>query len=70
MQRRTYVRQQGAQAFFPLCNRHRGDRFAIEVQEIEQEKDERFAVAAVRCVLDQAERGGAVGPDAAWRKIE
>jgi hypothetical protein len=27
------------EAFLVLHNRHRGDRFAIEVEEIEQEKD-------------------------------
>ena len=40
MQRRARARQQRAQALFPFRNRHRGDRFAIEVEEIEQEKDE------------------------------
>src|SRR5207302_10935288 len=64
MQRRASTRQQGAKTFFPLRNRHRGDRFTIEVEEIEQEKDESAAVARVRGVLDQAERGGASGPDA------
>jgi len=65
MQRRTCTRQQGAKTFFPLRNRHRRDRFTIEVEEIEQEKDESVAVTSVRGVVDQAERGGAIGPDAA-----
>src|SRR5262249_58409032 len=70
MQRRPSPRQQGAKTFFPLRNRHRGDRFAIEVEEIEQEKDESAAVARVRGVLDQAERDGAIGPDAAQLAVE
>jgi hypothetical protein len=40
------------------------------MEEIEQEKDESIAVTRVRCVLDQAERGGAVGPDAAELSVE
>ena len=46
------------------------DGFAIEVEEIEQEKHQSIAVAAVRCVLDQAERGGAVGTNAAQLAVE
>jgi hypothetical protein len=37
MQRRSCTRQQGAKTFFPPGNRHRSDRFAIEVEEIERE---------------------------------
>ena len=65
MQGRAYIGQQRAQAFLALRNRHRGGRFAIEMEQIEQEKDERLAVAGVRCVPDQAERGGAIGANAA-----
>ena len=70
MQRRPGTRQQLVQAFLALCNRHWGDRFAIEVEEIEQEKGESAAVTGVRCVLDQAERGGAVGANAAQLAVE
>jgi hypothetical protein len=70
MQWRACIRQQPAKTFFPLRNRHRGDRFAIEVEEIEQEKDESIAVPRVRCVLDQAEGGGAVRTDAAQLAVE
>ena len=45
VQRRACTRQQGAKTFFPLRNRHRANRFAIEVEEIEQEEDERAAVS-------------------------
>ena len=44
--------------------------FAIEVEEIEQEKHESIAIAAVRCILDQAEGGGAVGANAAQLAVE
>jgi riboflavin synthase len=40
------------------------------MEKIEQEKDERLAVPGVRCVLDQAEGGRAVRPDAAQLAIE
>jgi hypothetical protein len=40
------------------------------VEEIEQEKDESITVAGVRCVLDQAERGRAVGPHTAQLPVE
>src|SRR5215472_11678609 len=39
MQRRAPIRQQGAKTFLAHRNRHGGDRFTIEVEEIEQEKD-------------------------------
>ena len=65
MQGRAYIGRQRAQAFLALRNRHRGGRFAIQMEQIEQEKDERLAVAGVRCVPDQAERGGAIGANAA-----
>ena len=65
MQRRACIRQQNAQALLALPKWHRGNRLAIEMEEVEQEKDESAAVAGVRCVLDQAERRGAVGANAA-----
>jgi len=40
------------------------------VDQIEQEKDERAAVAGVRGVLDQAERCGAIGAHAAQLAVE
>jgi hypothetical protein len=38
MQQRGCIRQESAKTFFPRRNRHRGDRFAIEVEKIKQEK--------------------------------
>ena len=70
VQRRACARQQVAKALLPLPKRPRADGFAIEVEEIEQEKDESIAVAGVRCILDQAERGGAVGANAAQLAVE
>jgi hypothetical protein len=55
VQRRARARQQRAKALLPFFKRFRADGFAIEVEEIEQNKDERIAVARIRCVLDQAE---------------
>ena len=40
------------------------------MEEIEQEEDESAVVAGVRGILDQAEGGGAVGPDAAQLAVE
>jgi hypothetical protein len=48
-----------AQAFLSFRQRHRGDGLAIEMEEIEHEKDERAGVNGDSCVLKQAE-----GPDA------
>jgi hypothetical protein len=70
VQRRAYIGQQEAQGFLPLRKLQRGNRFAIEVEEIEQEKDESAAVASIRCVLDQAKRRGAIGPDSAQLAVE
>lgn len=64
------IGQQFAEAFLPLRQRPHADGFAIEVEEIEQEKDEGVAFTGVRCVLDQAERGCAVGADAAQLPVE
>jgi hypothetical protein len=38
-----------------LLKRPQAHRLAVEVEEIEQEKDERIALAGIRRVLDQAE---------------
>jgi hypothetical protein len=70
VQRRTRVREQFAKAFLPIPKRQRVKGFAIEVEEIEQEKDESVAVTRVGCVLDQAERGRAVGPHTAQLPVE
>jgi hypothetical protein len=64
------MRQQRAEVLLSFFKRHRADGFAIEVEEIEQEEDQSIAVTGVRCVLDQAERGRAVGPDTAELAIE
>lgn len=40
------------------------------MEEIEHEVDKRPGVTSVRSVLDQAERGGAVGPDTAQLPVE
>jgi hypothetical protein len=45
LQGRTRSRQQRAKPFFPPRKWHRGDGFAVEAEEIEQEKDERIALA-------------------------
>jgi hypothetical protein len=66
LQERVRMRQQFAEPFLPLRQGPRADAFAIEVEEIEQS----IAFAGVRCVLDQAERGCAVGADAAQLPVE
>ena len=66
----TCIGQQGAKALLPLAERFRGDGFAIEVQDIEEEKDERVGVTGVRCVLDQAKRRDAVRTYAAQLSVE
>ena len=44
VQTRTCLGEQGAKALLPLAERFRGDGFVIEVQDIEEEKDERVGV--------------------------
>jgi hypothetical protein len=44
--------------------------FAAEVEQIEQEKHESIAIAAVRRILDQAEGGGAIRANAAQLAVE
>jgi hypothetical protein len=70
LQRRPCLWQQRAEPFFPLLQRLGADSFAIEVEQIEQEKDKRLAVPRVRCILNQAEGGRAVRPDAAQLSVE
>ena len=70
VQRRALSGQQNAKAILPLLKRPRVKGFAIEVEEIEQEKDERIALACIRRVLDQAEGGGAIGANAAQLPVE
>ena len=60
--RRPAVRQATAHGSAQeMCEQERPAR----LRRSEQEKDESAAVTRVRCVLDQAERGGAVGANAA-----
>ena len=47
VQRRGRTRQQHAQTFLALRKRHGGNRGAIEVKQIEKEKDESAAVTGV-----------------------
>ena len=47
VQRRALTGYQNAQALLPLLKRQRVDGFAIEVEEIEQEKDESTAVTGL-----------------------
>jgi hypothetical protein len=64
------MRQQFAEVLLLLGKRPRADGFAIEVQKVEQEKDQGFGVALVGRGLDQAERSRAVGPHTAQFPIE
>jgi hypothetical protein len=63
VQRRARTRKQLAEALLAFRKRPRADGLAIEVQEIEQEKDQGLGVARIGRGLDQAEGGRAVGPD-------
>jgi len=57
VQGRTRIRQQRGEARLALNQRPHTQIFAVEVQNIEQEEDERGGIAAVGCRLDHAERG-------------
>jgi hypothetical protein len=70
LQRRTCLRQKLPKPLLPLLDRLRTDSLAVEMQQVEQEKDECLAVPGVRCILDQAEGGRAVRPDAAQFPVE
>jgi hypothetical protein len=70
LQRRCCHGQQRPQMLLPFADRHLADSLTIEVQEVEQEKDKRLATPVVRGVLDQAEGGRAVRPDAAQFPVE
>jgi hypothetical protein len=70
VQRRARARKHVAKTLLPIPKRQRVNGFAIEVEQIEQKKHESIAVAAVRCVLDQTERGGAIGANAAQLAVE
>src|SRR6476646_6006047 len=70
LRERVRLRQQFAEPFLPRRKGPRADAFAMEVEEIEQEKHESIAFAGVRCVLDQAERGCAVEADVAQFPVE
>jgi hypothetical protein len=43
---------------------------AVEVEKIKQDRHQSIAITAIRSILDQAERGGIVGPDAAQLAVE
>jgi hypothetical protein len=58
------VGEQFGETFLALDQRPETEIFAIEVQEIEQEENQRRGVAAARRQLDHAERGDAVGTHA------
>jgi len=47
LQRRTYFRQQPAEALLSFNERSRADLPAIEVEEVEQKEDERIGVACI-----------------------
>jgi hypothetical protein len=70
VQWRTHVRKQVAKTLLPIPKRQRVNGFAIEVEEIKQEKHQSIAVAAVRCILDQAEGGGAIGTNGAQLAVK
>ena len=59
---RRHIRQQRRKSLFAIAERPRHEILAIPVQKIEQEEDEADGVAGIRCQLDHAERGDAVGP--------
>src|SRR6516164_10317723 len=65
LQRRVRLRQERMETLLPLLDRFRADGFAVEVEQVEQKKDQSGGVPRIRRVLDQAEGGRAVGPDAA-----
>jgi hypothetical protein len=68
LQRRCCFGQQRPQALLAFADRPLANRFAVEMEKVEQEKGKRVAVPRVRCILDQAERGRAVRPTArAWQ---
>jgi hypothetical protein len=69
VQERVSSGQQSAKTLLPLPKRQRANGFAIEVEQIEQEEHQSTATG-VRCVLDQAERRGAIRQDAAQFAVE
>src|SRR5580700_808630 len=70
LQRQACVRQKLPKALLPLVDRLRADSLAVEMEKVKQEEDKRLVIPRVRCVLDQIEGGGAVGPDAAQLPVE
>jgi hypothetical protein len=52
VQRRACLQKERLKALLPIPKMQRVDGFAIEVEEIKQEKHQSVAVAAVRCILD------------------
>jgi len=70
VQRGRRIRQQGGKPRFALDKRLRAKIFAVEIQKIEQEEDQRRGVAAVGRGLDHAEGGDAIGAHAAQFAVE
>ena len=64
------VPEQRAEPLLALDQRPRPEIFAVEVEKIEQEEDERRRVAAVRSELNDVEGSDAVGTDAAEFAVE
>ena len=60
LQRWCCFGQQRPQALLAFADRPLANRFAVEMEKVEQEKDKRVAVPRVRCMLDQAERAATV----------
>ena len=70
MQRRAVRRQQGGQPLFALDQWPRAQILAVEMQQIEQKEHQPGSVAGVGSGLNAAERGDAVGADAAQFAVE
>ena len=70
LQRRACIRQQTSKALLSLHQRPRADRFAIEIEKIEQKEYEGIGVARIRGQLDQTERGFPIRSNAAEFAIE
>ena len=64
------IGEQGAEPVLAFDQRPRAEILAVEVERIEQEKDKRRRVAAVRSELDDVERRGAVRADTAQFAVE
>src|SRR5438067_2116647 len=65
VQWRRDVRQQSGEPRLPLDQRQRAEVLTIEMQKVEDKIQQPAGIASVRRGLDHAERGDAVGVDAA-----